>query len=287
MYCSKYTSFLFALTLLFVFSACNKEDEMPIITEPEEFGTFDLIFDNVLGDGELSLVTEDSDDFSYLNGMNQDFNVTVLGYYITKVELSGPNGESYSDEMATSADPAEVKGFYHVLEGDVNSQSIRLENIPAGKYDQVTFTLGIDADAVQEGATGGVLDPAEGGWLWNWDAGYIGFAFEGRSPASPSEASQWNAEHSVKLHVGGWKDIADNANMVNNVKRLTLDFPSSVSVGEKLDPNAHIEMDLMKVIDGQGTTVDFSTTYAIHAPALGADIAKNLESAFEVDHVHQ
>ncbi len=287
MYLSNYKALCFALSILFVFSACRKEDDVPEPAEPQEFGTFDLVFDNVYGDGELSLVGTDDENFDYVNGNNQDFNITLLGYYITKIELTGPNGEYYADEMATSADPDEVKGFYHVLESDANSRTIRLNEVPAGKYDRVNFTIGVDADAVSEGATGGVLDPAEGGWLWNWDAGYIGFAFEGRSPASPAEATQWAPENAVQLHIGGWKDLPDNPSMVNNVKRNSIPFPSSVSVGERLEPNAHIEMNLLTMIAGPHATVDFSTTFSVHAPALGSEIAKNLATAFTVDHVHQ
>lgn len=275
---------LFALAIVAVtFSACKKDDP----ATGDDPGTFDLIFDNRIGDQPATLVGTDATDFPYTNGMGQSFNLTLLGYYISKVELSGPNGETYTDVLATGPAADQVKGFYHVLESDPASQTIHLENVPAGKYDQVTFTLGIDAATVQEGATGGVLDPAEGAWLWNWDAGYIGFAMEGRSPVSPQTADQWTPEHAVQLHVGGWKEITGNPNLVNNVKRITLDFPSSVNVESRLTPNAHLHMDLLKMLDGANVTVDFSTTYAVHAPAKGKAMAENLVSAFVIDHVHQ
>ncbi|PHN02707.1 MbnP family protein [Flavilitoribacter nigricans] len=276
-------SILFFLLLNLFFTACEKDNPTP----GEDFGTFDLIFDNRVGDQAVSLVNADATEFPYTNNMGQSFNLTLLGYYISKIELAGPNGEYFADEISTGADAAQVKGFYHVLESDPNSQNIRLDRIPAGKYDQVTFTLGIDAETVQEGATGGVLDPAEGAWLWNWDAGYIAFGIEGRSPASPREADQFNPENGVQIHIGGWKDIAGNANMVNNVKRITLDFPSAVNIESRLSPNAHLEMDLLKVLDGHANNVDFSTTYAVHAPAKGKVFADNLAAAFSVDHVHQ
>lgn len=276
-------SILFLSLIAFAFTSCEKDDPTP----GEDLGTFDIIFDNRVGDSPAGLATEEATDFPFTNGMGQNFNLTLLGYYVSKVELSGPNGEYFADEMSTGADAAQVKGFYHILESDPNSQIINLTNVPAGTYHQLTFTLGIDAETVQEGATGGVLDPAEGAWLWNWDAGYIGFAMEGRSPASPQQADQFNPENSVKLHVGGWKEIASNPNLVNNVKKITLDFPSSVEVESRLSPNAHLEMDLMKVLEGNHVTVDFSTTYAVHAPAKGKALADNLVHAFTVDHVHQ
>lgn len=279
----KRASILSLLFLSLFFTACEKDDPAP----RDDSGTFDLIFDNRVGDQAAGLVDLTATDFPYTNSMGQSFNLNLLGYYISKIELAGPNGEYYADEVNTSADAAQVKGFYHILESDPNSQNIHLENVPAGKYNQLTFTLGIDAETVQEGATGGVLDPAEGAWLWNWDAGYIAFAIEGRSPASPQEADQFNAKNAVKIHIGGWKDMEGNANMVNNVKRITLNFPSAVNVESRLSPNAHLEMDLMKVLDSNANSIDFSTTFAVHAPAKGKIFADNLEAAFSVDHVHQ
>jgi hypothetical protein len=277
--------FLFLTTLFFsiaLLSACKKDEE-----EKATFGTFYLQFDNMVGDQDLSLVDASSSDFKYTNSHNQNFNVSLLGYYITNIKLEGPNGEVFVDPVTTGALATDVKGIYQVLESNTASQTIALANVPSGKYDKVTFTLGIPADIVQEGATGGVLDPAEGAWLWNWDAGYIGFAFEGRSPASPVAASQWNPENSVQIHIGGWKDIPDNPMMVNNVKTFTLDFGTSVSVSDKLEPKAHIEMDLMEVIDGHHMSADFTTTNQVHSPAGGAEFAENFHSAFVVDHVHQ
>lgn len=280
----KNLSFFAALLMgALFFTACGKDDDAGKAT----FGTFDLKFDNKVGTQDVTLVDATNNDFKYTNSHGQNFNVTLLGYYITNIKLEGPNGEVFVDPVTTGALAANVKGIYQVLEGNAASQLIRLTNVPSGKYSKVTFTVGIPADIVQEGATGGVLDPAEGAWLWNWDAGYIGLAFEGRSPASPVAASQWNPENAVAIHVGGWKDIPANPMMVNNVKSFTLEFGTSVNVSEKLQPNAHIEMDLLEVIDGHHGSADFTTTNQVHTPAGGHDFAENIHKAFKVDHIHQ
>lgn len=273
-------SILCAAFLIF-FSACTKETPVELPA-----GTMQLLFDNKVGTQEVVLTTDTDNNYVFSNALNQTFNISMLGYYITRVELKGPDGESYADVMATGATESEVKGFYHVKESDIASQLITLENVPAGTYNKVIFTLGVEADYVEQGATGGVLDPANGGWLWNWDSGYIGWALEGRSAASPAVAGPFNPDNSVKLHIGGWKDISGNANMINNVKRLELSFPSSVEVKEGLLPKAHIEMDVLKALNGHHT-VDFSTNYSVHAPVDGSKVAHNLEGAFKVHHVHQ
>jgi len=273
--------FLFSITFLLVtFSACTKDE-----VETAEHGQFSLNFDNMVGANELALTEETNNTFPYENEQGQTFNIQTLGYYISRIELTGPNGEYYEDEVTTGPMSEEVKGFYHILESDISTHLLTLDNVPTGTYNQVTFTLGVEADYVQQGATGGVLDPANGGWLWNWDAGYIGWAYEGRSPASPAVAGTFNPDNSVKAHIGGWKEITGNPAMTNNVKRITLDFPSSADVTEGGNPNAHIVMDLLEALDGHHQ-VDFSTTYAIHTPSAGVDIAHNLETAFRVDHIH-
>ena len=267
------------IILLFTFSACKKDEV------ETTYGQFSLNFDNVVGSDELVITAEADNTFPYSNQMSQTFNVQMLGYYISRIELKGPNGAYYEDEVTTGPTSDEVNGFYHVLESDISTQLVTLEKVPTGTYNQVTFTLGVEADYVQQGATGGVLDPANGGWLWNWDAGYIGWGYEGRSPESPAVAGTFNPDNSIKAHIGGWKEIAGNAAMTNNVQRITLDFPSTADVSEGGNPRAHIVMDLLKALDGHHG-IDFSSTYAIHTPAAGTDIAHNLKTAFEVDHIH-
>lgn len=76
-----------------------------------------------------------------------------------------------------------------------------------------------------------------------------------------------------------------NENFVNNVKTITLEFGTTVSVGEDLSPLAHVVVDVLKVLDG--ATIDFSTTYAVHAPKAGKVFAEQLSGIFNVHHIHQ
>lgn len=264
---------LLGLTILLVtFSACTVEPTT-------EYGQFSLEFDNKVGAEAVSLNATGSTDYPFTTQMSQNFNIQTLGYYISRIELTGPNGESYADEVRTGATSEEVKGFYQVLESNASSKSISLANVPVGTYNKITFTLGIEADYVQDGATGGVLDPSNGGWLWNWDSGYIFYKLEGTSPAST------RSDNTFRFHIGGWKEIAGNANLTNNVKRITLDFPSSTDVTTSSDQKAHIIMNLSEVLDGHHA-IDFSTTNLVMSPAAGADIAHSLEEAFMVDGIH-
>ncbi len=277
------------IATIVLFSSCEENGE----ENPETFGTFQLEFDNVVGSQNMSLSDPGSGDYMYTTDSGEPFNLTLFGYYISKIKLEGPNGELYEDEVNVSANADEVKGYYHVLESNASSRFITLDDVPAGSYNKVTFTVGVEEDGVQEGAAGGVLDPAEGAWFWNWNAGYIGFAMEGGAQNSGQEevvGDGWTIhEHSFSFHVGGWKDVepaeGEDQKFVNNVKTVTLDFDSNVSVAENLSPNAHIIVDALKILDGVG--VDFSTTYSVHAPKLGQPFAEFIPDTFILDHIHQ
>lgn len=274
-----------------LFSACTDNDDE---VEPDnQVGEVVIKFDNKVGTSEMRLSELGSTDYAYTTTSGQTFNLTRFGYYISKIKLEGPNGELYEDQMNVSPNPDEVKGYYHVLESTPSSQRITLENVPAGQYNRITFTVGIEEEGVQEGAAGGVLDPAEGAWFWNWNAGYIAFAVEGASPSSPQQFEDFGGgffipENAFQIHVGGWKDITpapgEQQRFVNNNRTITLDFDSRVTVSDRLRPEAHIVVDALSAL-GEG--INFEQSFSVHAPIKGAPFADNLPSAFIFDHTHQ
>lgn len=284
---------LIAVTTLSI-SSCKKEDSSNSNTNSDKKGSMAVRFDNVVGDRDMELDSAGSAHYHYSTGKGQSFGLSLFGYYISKVKLTGPNGELYEDEMNVSANPDLVKGYYHVLESDISSQLINLEDVPEGIYNKISFTIGIDESGVQQGAAGGVLDPANGAWFWNWNAGYIGFAIEGNAADSPQKHVDWGGgfvthEKTFAVHVGGWKDIpADSTGVqkfVNNVRTLTLNFDSPLNVGNDLTPRVHIEVDALNLINASG--LDFISTYAVHSPGAGKFMADKLQIAFGIDHVHQ
>ena len=280
----KILKLLAAFAPMLILSSCNEDGDV----EPQEVGTFQLYFDNKVGSSDITLKDPGSTDYDFETTSGELFNISKLGYYVSKISLSGPSGEVFEDEVLVNA--GESKGYYHVLEGTSTSQNILLENVPAGTYDQVTFTIGVAEDGVQEGALGGVLDPANGGWFWNWNAGYIGLIVEGNAKNSGQEYVDWgNGSETLaktfSFHIGGWKDVPDNENFVNNVQAITVDFGTTVTVGEELSPLVHVVVDVMKMLEG--ASVDFSTTYSVHSPKGGKVFADQLDQVFSVHHVHQ
>lgn len=235
-------------------------------------GSVTVRFDNIINDEELALVDyESTESFPFTNSLNQSFNIDLVKYYISEIKLIGMGDtEDYADLVSATAEAA--TGFYHVEESVSSSQMIELANVPDGMYNQVQFTLGVRGDIVEEGALGGVLDPANGAWFWNWNVGYIAFALEGNSPDVGSE----DGSH-MAFHIGGWSDP-------NNVKQISLDLPHHLIVQDGSSSMTHVQVDMMDVVNGDAN-VDFSTTFAVHSPGAGVEIANNLPNAFKVHHV--
>lgn len=272
--------------------ACDKNNETPNEQPEVVTGTFQLEFDNQVNRSSITLKTPGDVEYDFVDINNQAFNLTNVGYYISKIELVGSNGTVHEDVMVASPNASEVKGYYQIKESDPNSKFINLSGIPEGSYNQLRFTLGIDESGVQQGAMGGILDPASGAWFWNWNAGYISMVIEGNADNSGQEyvaGGHGGATEAgtFSFHIGGWKDVipaeGETQKFVNNIKVITLDLESDILVNPALTPNVHIAVDFMKILNG----VDFSTTYAAHRPDLGAPFANNFQSAFSVDHVHQ
>lgn len=255
-----------------------QETENPTISEK---GEMIVKFDNYVGSETMVLEELGSTNYRYTTDHGQAFNITRFGYYISHVKLSGPNGEVFVDEMNATADASQIRGYYRVVQGEPDTYNIHLKEVPAGQYNKITFTLGVREDGIQEGAVGGILDRAAGGWFWNWNSGFIHYLIEGHSPASLRD------ENRVQLHIGGWKNIPATdetpQRFFDNNVEISLPFDATVTVSGTLRPSPHIVMDLLKVIG----EADLATQNNIHSPAAAVPFAQRLAAAFVVDHTHQ
>ena len=151
------------MTLL-ILSACNKDDDNS--TPVENPGNLSILFDNQLGNNSISVKDHGDSIYDYTDSNEQDYNISLYAYYISAIELEGPNGTKHIDPLNVSANADEVTGYYHVISTTPNSNVINLNGVEAGTYNKIRFTIGIDESGVQEGAAGGILDPANGCLLY-------------------------------------------------------------------------------------------------------------------------
>lgn len=274
--------------LLIVLFACEKDKSEPTPAGP---GTMEIEFDNVAIINnvvqQLKLAEAGSTDYPYTNAMGQPFNITFLRYFISEIVLEGPNGEYYADKMSVSATASE--GYYLIDEANFESQIITLKDIPAGEYNKVSFTVGVEENGVVEGAAGGALDPATNKMFWNWNSGYVAVKFEGQSPVSAGGASGNSITSDnaagVVFHVGGWKEQAGTA-FVNNNKSLSYTFDTKARISADDEPHVHMYFDVLSLF-GAKNKIDFTGNVNVHKPVDGTPIAENFEGTIRYDHIHQ
>lgn len=251
--------------LLFTTSCSEENNASPT-------GPIAIEFDNVVGAANLQLNTLED---MYTNAKGQPFKVRSLAYYISNIKLKRNDGAVFEDPVT----PDGTRGYYLVEESNDVSQVVILENVPAGEYTEVTFTVGVDASQVNQGAQTGVLDPARG-FFWSWNSGYIFLALEGSSPASTEP------DHVFEYHVGGYKDDA-LSNQVNNVRTVTLSFNGDQApVRAQHRPEVHVLFDVNKFLNGTGEQITFSENASRHSAKACEKLADNIAGAFVVDHVH-
>jgi hypothetical protein len=276
---------IFFVALALFMGSCSKDDDT------KEPGAVEIEFDNIaLVNGvqrQLSLVTPGSTSYGYTNGMGQDFNINLLRYYITNIKLEGPNGEVFSDPVQVAA--SGTKGIYLVDEALPSSGSVVLNDVPAGEYNKITFTVGVEENAVTEGAAGGNLDPATCKMFWNWNSGYIGLKFEGQSPVSAGgttgSETLTGVDKGIAYHIGGWKNIDGTAFVYNN-KTMSFNFDTKAKVEKGQQPTVHMVFDVMKLFTGVNM-IDFTGNNNVHKPVDGKPAADNIPGAFAFDHIHQ
>ncbi len=261
---SKFNYLIISLLLIFFISSCEKTDEI----KPGDKNSVFIEFDNRLGAEEIVLGTTKG-----TNSTSEDFTITRLNYFISNIKLMSATGEtvSFPDQYSL------------VKESDTNSQVIELKDVPAGDYNHLMYTIGVDSihSVSDVSLRTGVLDPAGYGddnMYWSWNMGYIFFKMEGNS-------SKVNVNGSTKyeLHIGGFG--GKDAPTPNNIRNLELHMNQTATVRRDIAPDVHVIFDVAKVFDGT-KKVSLVANPVIHNPKLGIDISENYAEAFMIDHVH-
>lgn len=158
---------------------------------PTEYGSVSLMFDHRWGGSQapFTMNTELTHP-----GTNELITMTTLNYYISNIKLQQADGTWWSEEES-----------YHLIKvGENTTPSITISNVPAGRYTNIQYMIGVDSLRNVSGAQTGALSPANS-MFWNWNTGYIFVKAEGSSDAAPNGI--------FKYHLGGFTD-ADNKNAI-------------------------------------------------------------------------
>lgn len=258
---------LLSIGLIGTLCSCGNHPEPSV-------GSLTLEFDNRVGSANLDLSTVD---MPYTNSQDEPFRITRLQYYVSNIKLKREDGSVFKDNV----NPDGSSGYYLINEANAESQEVTLEGIFTGNFTEVTFTAGVDVAMVNQQAATGALDPANE-MFRDWDTGFIGMAVEGGSSASQEDGNHFS------YHISGYKSDPSNADFINNVKTVTLDFNGDMApVRAGHEPEVHLIFDLSKLFNGTEEELTFSTNAVRETPVSCAGLADNMAAAFVVDHVHE
>lgn len=160
-------------------------------------------------------------DSVYTNSLQESYTITKLRYYISNITLL--HNETLHDTSN-----------YQLI--DLAGSTSFTIPVNEGKYNDISFLLGIDSLRNCSGAQEGVLDPMRD-MFWTWNTGYVVLKMEGRSNVSPVKK---RLEH----HIGGYR-------FGNNVSsRVTITFPDELKIKENSNTEIVIAVDLDRYWNG-------------------------------------
>ena len=255
--------------------SCKKDSKDP---EPNTVGTFVLEFDNVVGGSNMQLDTVQR----YTNSSGEKFSITSFNYFISNVKLRRADGSEFMYPVHDST-------YFLVKESDASTQEVDLFNIPSGAYTHVTFTIGVDSAKSAQTHTNftGVLNPVnhsnhsdDGPMYWAWASGYIFMKMEGRAEVAETAENPYGKFY---YHIGGFG--GPTANPINNVRTITLPFPSQVVIMPGRKPQAHLMVDALKVFEGS-TRLSIQERPLVMLNPFSTNISNNYKDMFMVHHVH-
>lgn len=254
------------------FTACTKDEPTPTV---DEKGSIVLNFDNVVGTQNLQL----NNPALYTNAAGEQFSVSMLKYYISNIKLKKADGTEYVVPQDSS--------YFLVDEENAASQMIKLNNVPAADYTDVTFTIGVDSarNTMATDKRTGALDVLTCGMYWSWNSGYIFVKMEGNSPQIDTVGN--NPTRKFRNHIGLYGGgFNGGATTLNNIRTISRSFNGTkATVSTTKTPEVHLTVNVLKMWEGK-TTVSLRANPTVMVTPFSANIANNYPEMFQVDHVH-
>ncbi len=255
---------LFCCLLAATILSCESDE-----VNPAELGSLILEFDTRAGNENFELNKD------YENAVGETFNLTKLNYYISNIILTTTGGAEYVVPQDSS--------YFLVMEEIKESQKLRVNNVPVGDYNKVTFTIGVDSlrSTMDLSKRQGVLDPAQGhdGMYWTWNSGYIFFKAEGISPAAPAEQ-----DHKFFYHIGGFGGY--DTPTLNNIRETTVTMGNArAEVRTDKIPQVHFHVDVLEFF-ANPTTLSIAENPGVMFSDFSLTVSENYSNMFRFDHVH-
>lgn len=252
-------SFSFLVVLLLAFASCKKTtvQKPEPLPAPDSAGYLDIHIANVINNQPLALNSS-----TYTNANNDTFNVNILKYYISNVQLKTSTGFVY----------VEPESYYLVDQANGSSLHLKIKRVPTDEYSSISFIMGVDSARNVYGSFTGALDPVNN-MYWSWNQGFIMAKLEGHSPQSTEP------NHKIVYHIGGY------SGKFNGVRSVNLLFPNTANVTTNHTPILNLKADIATWFTNP-TPLDFSVDWGITGiDASSSNIADNYATMFSVTSV--
>lgn len=212
--------FILSTLILFLLTSCKKEETILVAA-----GKTTLTFDAKVGSADFAL----NKNFT----INTDtFQFSQLRYWVSNIVLTREDGSTYADKDSYYL--IEETNAVTIQDGDYTyparkREAIDLSNIPAGRYQSVTFSIGIDQPhndnlSLQAGELSQLSGMTNISWMWH--TSYIFSSLKGTyKPAGASAAT------AIKVETG----LNSNYKTVTLPAAFAVDGINSSSIGINVD----------------------------------------------------
>ena len=199
----------------------------------------------------------------YLTSAGETFSITRVSCLVSEFVLQRNDGVWL-----------EITNSVAWLDYEQNRNLVRLENVPAGEFRSVRFSVGLNtnlnhADIARFPASH-PLNPNLNGLHWSWQGGYIFLALEGLWRNAAGELDGW-AYHLARD---------------TNTTRITLAAPLVITNETKLE----LDFDLAALLNAPrplSFAKDGSSTHSRDGDPIAATLVANLPGAFRVHRITQ
>ncbi len=242
-------------------SSCKKDDDNATTTYQP--GSVTLEYENVVNGIHVDI----SGGTNYKNAAGDSFNITLLKYYISNVELLKSDGSYYKVP----------ESYYLINEANVSMHKAVMSDVPGGVYTGIRYMVGVDSTRNVSGAQTGALDVGNL-MFWTWNSGYIFFKLEG---TSPSAISGTNPTGDYTYHIGGFKQ-STGANM----RTITAAFGENLTVDGSREAEIHTTVDIQELFKNP-VDISLAVDNDVMSPGpVATKIANNYVDMFQFEHIH-
>ncbi len=221
---------------LLAFTLCLASCDGGSGVDPDAKGSVTVEFENIFGGNPLEFGKD------YTNAQGEKFNIATFDYFISNIRLRKTDGTEFAVPQDSS---------YFLVKGEEkDTHKLKLNNVPGGDYNGLTFTIGVDSlrNTMDISKRTGALDvgKAANGMYWQWNSGYIFLMMEGKSEVIPAEK---DPENKFRYHIGGFGGYS--AKTINNVRSKSLGFGAGkIMVNGVKKPVIHLLVDVEEFFKG-------------------------------------